>query len=210
MARRRRRRERSCSRPSIARAPTPCATSSRTLPIVILVTIAVGAPLAFLLSRSIARPLERLARRTSELVEPGAPIGPPLELAGPREVREATGRVNALADELSRTRARESELLADLRHDLRTPLTVIAGYAAALADGTARGQAAGRAAAAIAEEAARLERLVDELGAIDRLRAGTDALRPEPIDADGVTRGHRRPVHGRGAGGRHPARGGAP
>ena len=158
----------------------------RTLPIVILVTLALGAPLAFLLSRSIARPLARLARRTSELVVPGAPVGPPLPIVGPIEVREATARVNILADELARTRARESELLADLRHDLRTPLTVIAGYAAALADGTATGPAAERAAAAIAEEAGRLERLVGELGAIDRLRAGTDALRLEPIDADAV------------------------
>jgi signal transduction histidine kinase len=158
----------------------------RTLPIVILVTLAIGAPMAFLLSRSIARPLARLAQRTSELVVPGAPVGPPLPVGGPGEVRDVTARVNVLADELARTRARESELLADLRHDLRTPLTVIAGYAAALADGTATGPAAERAAAAIAEEAGRLERLVGELGAIDRLRAGTDALRLEPIDAEAV------------------------
>ena len=158
----------------------------RTLPIVILVTLAIGAPLAFLLSRSVARPLARLAARTSELVRPGASIGPPLPQAGPLEVREATSRVNALADELDRARARESELLADLRHDLRTPLTVIAGYAAALADGTATGEAAQRAAIAISEEAARLERLVGELGAIDRWRAGSDAPRLEPIDAVAV------------------------
>jgi signal transduction histidine kinase len=158
----------------------------RTLPIVILVTLAIGAPLAWLLSRSIARPLARLAERTSELVVPGAPVGAPLPVVGPREVRVATARVNVLADELARSRARESELLADLRHDLRTPLTVIAGYAAALADGTATGPAAERAAAAIAEEAGRLERLVGELGAIDRLRSGTDALRPEPIDAAAI------------------------
>jgi len=158
----------------------------RTLPIVILVTLAIGAPLAWLLSRSIARPLARLAQRTSELVVPGAPVVPPLPVVGPREVRVATARVNLLADELARSRARESELLADLRHDLRTPLTVIAGYAAALADGTATGGAAERAAAAIAEEAGRLERLVGELGAIDRLRSGTDALRLEPIDAAAI------------------------
>lgn len=158
----------------------------RTLPIVILVTLAIGAPLAFLLSRSVARPLARLAARTSELVNSGAPVGRPLALAGPAEVRDLTARVNVLADELARTRARESELLADLRHDLRTPLTVIAGYAAALADGTAYGPAAERAAAAIAEEAGRLERLVGELGAIDRLRAGADALRLEPIDAGAI------------------------
>lgn len=158
----------------------------RSLPIVILVTLAVGAPLAVVLSRSIARPLARLARRTSELVDPSAPPEPPLPIEGPREIRELTSRVNTMADELGRTRARESELLADLRHDLRTPLTVIGGYAAALADGTATGEAADRAATAIVEEAARLERLVGELGAIDRLRSGADALHLEPIDADAV------------------------
>lgn len=158
----------------------------RTLPIVIVVTLLVGAPMAFLLSRSVARPLARLADRTSSLVDPGAARGEPLPIGGPREVRDLTGRVNILADELARTRARESELLADLRHDLRTPLTVIGGYAAALADGTATGPAAERAAAAIGEETARLERLVGELGAIDRLRAGSDTLHLEPIDAAGV------------------------
>ena len=74
-------------------------------------------------------------------------------------------------------------MLADLRHDLRTPLTVITGYAAALADGTATGDEAARAARTIGEEAARLERLVDELGAVERLRRGAEGLRPEPIDA---------------------------
>jgi len=42
----------------------------RSLPIVIVVTILVGAPLALLLSRSVARPLARLATRTGELVDP--------------------------------------------------------------------------------------------------------------------------------------------
>lgn len=159
---------------------------TRTLPLVILVTLALGTPLALVLTRSIARPLDRLAERASELVDPAAPTAPPLPLEGPTEVRALTGRVNVLADELGRTRARESELLADLRHDLRTPLTVIRGYATALADGTATGEAAGRAAAAIQEETGRLEHLVGELGAIDRLRTGADALRLEPIDGDAV------------------------
>ena len=158
----------------------------RSLPIVILVTILVGAPLGLVLSRSVARPLERLARRTSELVDPTAPAGPPLPVGGPKEVRQLTERVNAVAAELARSRAREGELLADLRHDLRTPLTVIGGYAAALADGTATGQSAEQAAAAIVEETTRLERLVAQLGAIERLRTGADALHLEPIDAVGV------------------------
>jgi len=158
----------------------------RSLPIVIVVTILVGAPLALLLSRSVARPLARLAARTGELVDPTATGAAPLPSEGPSEVRGLTERVNAVAAELARSRAREGELLADLRHDLRTPLTVIGGYAAALADGTATGPAADRAAAAIADETARLERLVAQLGAIERLRSGLDGLHLEPLDAEEV------------------------
>jgi signal transduction histidine kinase len=88
-----------------------------------------------------------------------------------------------MAAELAATRASESELLANLRHDLRTPLTVISGFAAALSDGTATGEAAARAASAIEEEAGRLEALVEELGAIERLRMGADGIHPEPTDA---------------------------
>jgi len=96
-----------------------------------------------------------------------------------------------MAAELAATRAGESELLANLRHDLRTPLTVISGFAAALSDGTATGEAAARAANAIEEEAGRLEALVEELGAIERLRMGADGIHPEPTDAGVVLRAAR-------------------
>jgi signal transduction histidine kinase len=159
---------------------------TRTLPIVIVVTLLVGAPLALVLSRSVARPIARVAARTNALSDPSTAPLEPLPLAGPREVRELTDRVNVLAVELARARARESELLANLRHDLRTPLTVIGGFAQALADGTATGPDAERAAAAILEETGRLERLVGELGATDRLRTGTDTLHLEPLDPSTV------------------------
>lgn len=159
---------------------------SRSLPIVILATLAVGAPLALVLSRSIGRPIARVTRRTRELVDPSTAIVDPLPESGPREVRQLTAQVNAMGFELARTRAREAELLADVRHDLRTPLTVIGGYAAALADGTASGADAERAAAAIADETARLEHLVSALGSLDRLRTGADVLHPEPLDAQDV------------------------
>ena len=74
-------------------------------------------------------------------------------------------------------------MLANLRHDLRTPLTSIGGFAEAIADGTASGDTAASAARTIAEEAQRLERLVGELGVVERLREGPAALRPEALDA---------------------------
>src|SRR6266508_4158803 len=150
------------------------------VPAVILVSLIVGAPIAWLVARSVGAPLRRLAAATAAV--PSTPVAA-LPLEGPTEVREVIARFNAMTAELAETRHRENELLANLRHDLRTPLTVIGGFAAALADGTATGEAAGRAARAIGEESARLEALVDELDAIERLRTGAAGLRPERIDA---------------------------
>jgi signal transduction histidine kinase len=170
------------SRPDRSRA-LAIADLIRAFPLVLLVSGVVGIPLVLVLVRSVAGPLRRLATATADL-----PKGEhrPLPIEGPTEVGELTARFNAMAAELENARTRESALLADLRHDLRTPLTVIGGYATALADGTATGEDALRAARTIGEESARLERLVDELGAVERLRRGPDALRPEPIDADAL------------------------
>ncbi len=152
------------------------------LPGLILVTILVGVPIAWLLSRSVTAPLRRLASATRDLPSAPAVSFEPLPLAGPAEVRELTARFDAMRAELGETRRRESELLANLRHDLRTPLTVISGFAQALVDGTARGDDAARAAGAIAEEADRIDGLVGELEAIERLRTDGGALRPETLD----------------------------
>jgi signal transduction histidine kinase len=160
----------------------------RSLPIVVFVTLVIGVPLAVVLSRSVSGPLRRLAAATSDLP---LTAGEPLPLEGPTEVRALTDRFNAMAAELAATRAGESELLANLRHDLRTPLTVISGFATALTDGTASGEAAARAASAIGEESLRLEALVDELGAIERLRFGTDGIHPEPMDTGVLLRSAR-------------------
>ncbi|NJD29970.1 MAG: HAMP domain-containing histidine kinase [Chloroflexi bacterium] len=152
----------------------------RTLPAVGLAMLVVAAPLAWVVSRSVTRPLERVAAATAT-VPSGAAIALPLQ--GPSEVRALTESFNAMSGELEATRRRETELLANLRHDLRTPLTVISGYATALRDGTATGDDAATAARAIEEEAGRLEQLVAALGAVERIRSGVDGLRLEALGA---------------------------
>jgi len=151
------------------------------VPAVVIVSLLVGVPVAWLIGRSVTQPLRRLSAATADL--PRNSLPGPLPLEGPTEVRDLTERFNAMADELTRTRREEADLLANLRHDLRTPVTVISGFAAALTDGTASGDDVGRAARAIEEEAARLEELVDQLGAAERLEAGDEGLRPESIRA---------------------------
>jgi signal transduction histidine kinase len=154
----------------------------RALLIMIIVLALVGAPIAWLLSRSLTGPMQRLANAAAALPA-GAAEPAALPLEGPTEVRVLTERFNAMVSELTATRNEEAQMLANLRHDLRTPLTSIGGYAEAIADGTASGDRAASAARTIAEEAQRLERLVGELGLVERLRQGPAALRPEFLDA---------------------------
>jgi len=155
----------------------------RTIPVVIIVILLIATPLALVLARSVTRPLRRIAAATGD-IPAGRATSLPLE--GPGEVRDLTGTFNAMSAEMEATRQRERDLLANLRHDLRTPLTVIAGFAIALRDGTARGERAKAAARAIEEEAGRLERLITEVGAIERIRSGEESIRPELLDAGEV------------------------
>jgi signal transduction histidine kinase len=154
------------------------------LAIMAVVLLALALPVAYLISRSVTGPMRRLAQAARDL--PTRPIGKPLPVEGPTEVRVLTERFNAMAYALAATRGEETQMLANLRHDLRTPLTSIGGYAEAIADGTASGERAAAAARTIAEEAQRLERLVGELGVVERLREGPAALRPEALNAQNL------------------------
>ena len=161
------------------------------LPPVVIVSLLIGAPIAWLIGRSVTQPLRRLSSAASSLPAGRTPP-PPLPLDGPTEVRDLTARFNAMTAEIANTRREEADLLANLRHDLRTPVTVISGFAAALTDGTATGDDIPRAARAIGEEAARLEDLVGQLGAFERL----DSADPRSA-ARAPERGrHRRPDRG--------------
>jgi signal transduction histidine kinase len=172
---------------------------SRVLLILVVVLLLVGVPIAWLLSRSMTGPMRRLAQAAADLPTRSGD-SQPLPLEGPTEVRALTERFNDMAHELAYTRHEETQMLASLRHDLRTPLTSIAGFAEAIADGTASGDRATSAARTIAEEAQRLERLVGELGVVERLREGPAALRPEELDAAALLRDAAARFEGQAAG----------
>ncbi|MGZ6271570.1 MAG: HAMP domain-containing sensor histidine kinase [Candidatus Limnocylindrales bacterium] len=158
----------------------------RALMLAAIVAALVGIPLATILARQVSRPLERLAAATSDVGRGTLPA--PLPEDGPTELAHASAAFNTMTAEVAHARRTEADMLAGLRHDLRTPLTVIGGFAQALQDGTASGAEAARAAAAIGEEAARLERMVDDLGALADLEAGGRPLQLEQLDVAELAR----------------------
>ena len=111
----------------------------RALAIAALVLLLIGRAARAWLSRSVSRPLARLAAATGIVARGDIPVE--LPVTGPTEVATGDAAFNAMAREVARGRETQRQLVADLRHDLRTPLTVIGGFAEALRDGTAQGAA---------------------------------------------------------------------
>jgi signal transduction histidine kinase len=100
------------------------------------------------------------------------------------ELASLARSVNAMAEELDRSRRLERQFLLSVSHDLRTPLTSIRGFAEAIADGAATDHA--QAATVISSEARRLERLVRDLLDLARIDARQFSLDLRPTDVGDV------------------------
>jgi len=138
---------------------------------------------AFLLARAISRPVRRVAEATRALTAEESPAPVPVE--GARELASLARSFNEMAEQLARARAAERQFLLSVSHELKTPLTAIRGYAEGLAEGAVPED---EAAETIAREAARLERLVQDLLDLARMRRSEFSVRREPVDLGAVAR----------------------
>jgi signal transduction histidine kinase len=133
---------------------------------------------AFMLARSIARPVERLRSVSASLA--CGDLAARAEPAGPAEVAELAAAFNDMAINLERLFDARRELVAWASHDLRTPLASIQAMLEALEDGHADPD---HYLPAIGEQVRTLGRLVDDLFELARIDAGalTLELREVPI-----------------------------
>jgi two-component system, OmpR family, sensor histidine kinase MtrB len=96
---------------------------------------------------------------------------------------EMADALEAKITELSQAQARERRFTADVAHELRTPLTAIVNEASLLAAHVERmPPEAQRPAELLVEDVKRLRDLVEDLMEVSRLDAGTQPVRPEPLD----------------------------
>jgi len=156
----------------------------QSLVIAALATALLAGLIAFWLARAISRPVRRVAEATRSLA--GSPDEPPLvPVEGPRELRLLAESFNEVAVQLARARAAEQAFLLSVSHELKTPLTAIRGYAEALGEDALP---ADEAAATIVRESQRLERLVQDLLDLGRMRKAEFSVRREPIDLGELAR----------------------
>ncbi len=144
--------------------------------------------LAWLISRSVARPIQQTAAAAHAVAE--GDYDQQLPLSGPSEVRELAASFNQMASQVKTSQQAQQDFVANVSHDLKTPLTSIQGFSQAILDGTAADSAeTQRAATIIHQEAGRMRRMVDDLLLLARMDAGEVKLERQPIDLPQLLKG---------------------
>ena len=143
----------------------------------LLAAMVIALPLAL----GIARPLERLRRRTDTLAEGNFAVRAD-DSTGPPEVRELARSFNAMASRLGSMLESQRQFAGDVSHQLRTPLTAMRLRLEQLQAGA---DAAGRDAVdAIGDEVERMNLIVEQLLVLARLESGV--VKTERIDVGNV------------------------
>lgn len=136
--------------------------------------------IAWLVARRIARPLQDAAKAAQQIATGDRNVD--VEVAGAREVAEIAESLNFLAANLANSEDRQREFFMSISHELRTPMTSIKGYAEALSDGVIEADATASAGTLIANETARLERLISDL--LDLARTGAVDFKYNKVATD--------------------------
>jgi signal transduction histidine kinase len=130
--------------------------------------IAVGLLLAFLLSRTLTRPIRELTAATRAVsagqLKQEVPVHSRDELG---ELATSFNRMNA---ELVRSTELRRQMTADIAHELRTPVSVIMGHAEAVHDGVMAPSL--ESFEIIRDEVERLDSLIEDLRTLSRADAG--------------------------------------
>ena len=153
-----------------------------------VVALVLSIPLALLVSRSVARPLRRVAGAAEAIARGEAGTRAPV--SGPIEVQGLARSFNTMADQVEAAQRSQRDFVANVSHDLKTPLTSIQGFSQALLDGTASTpETTARAARVIHEEAERMRRMVDDLLILARFDAGQVVMARDRVELDSLLRG---------------------
>ncbi|HTX91455.1 MAG TPA: ATP-binding protein [Anaerolineales bacterium] len=166
--------------PTIRANPAETAFLDRLIQIYSLSAIAVTALavlLAFLLSRSLTRPIRELTTATRAMSE--GQLEQVVPVRSHDELGELALSFNKMNAELARSADVRRQMTADIAHELRTPVSVILGHAEAVHDGVLAPSV--ETFEIIRDEAERLEKLIEDLRTLSRADAGELPIERQPV-----------------------------
>src|SRR5947207_2699056 len=146
------------------------------------VALLVSTLLAWYLSRRIVRPLRQLSTAADEIAAGRYAVDVPAVPRGD-EIGHLAERFSQMAHRLAEAEELERNFLMSVSHELRTPLTAIRGHVAALREGVFEDEELrDESLAVVAQETARLERLVGDVLDLAKLDARRFTVLHEEVD----------------------------
>lgn len=143
-----------------------------------LAALLAAAIVAWLLGRRLLGPLDAIRDTTRQMA--AGDYAAELPEPDTAELSSLAADIRELASHLAETEQRRTQLLGEVTHELRTPLTVVAGTMEGLIDGVI--QPSPEVFGEVADETARLERLVGDLTLLSRADEGAIVL--DVVDCD--------------------------
>ncbi len=134
--------------------------------------------LAFLLSRTLTRPIRALTAAT-RAVSAGQ-LMHEVPVRSRDELGELTASFNRMSADLVRSTELRRQMTADIAHELRTPVSVILGHAEGVHDGVLKPSA--ETFEIIRDEAGRLNNLIEDLRTLSRADAGELPIERRPVN----------------------------
>ena len=148
------------------------------------VALVVASLVGFLVSRSIYRPIQRVAAASRSVAR--GQLQQRVDVGGSQEAQELARSFNQMTEEVERQQTALRDFLANVSHDLQTPLTSINGFSQALMDDVVRDDEQQNAYRIIEDESRRLLRLVEGLLDLSRIEAGQVQVESHPVDVEAL------------------------
>lgn len=143
--------------------------------------IIVSTIMAFLISRSLTKPILKITDATRMLAS-GAP-DVSVKVDSNDEIGDLATNFNYMSKELTKVNRLQRELVANISHDIRTPLTMIKGYAEAIKDITGDDKPTReKQLDIIVDETNRLNVLVNDVMDLSLLQAGQKEIKLASFD----------------------------
>jgi signal transduction histidine kinase len=153
-----------------------------------LFALACAAVLAFIVARSIAKSVQKVAGAANAIAQ--GKYDQRVAVSGPQEVKQLADDFNMMATRVQNAQKMERDFVANVSHELKTPLTSIKGFAQAIQDGAVSDPAeVQNAARIINDEADRLTRLVTSLLESARLETGEVKMALGEVSLNEIARG---------------------
>ena len=166
---------------------------ARHLTLLGLAVVALTAVIAFLFSRHLLQPIQRLANGTQELANRNFTVRiPPMRKD---ELGRLAENFNDMAQTLETYEKLRQQWLSDISHELRTPLAVLRGEIEALQDGVRKPSAENLTSLHI--EILRLSKLVEDLHLLSLTESDSITLHYRQMSAAAVLRSSLESFHTR-------------